>query len=82
MKLTFYLLFFTAGFSGTQAEVTNSELADKLDIIINQMNGLDKRVTNLEKKNIEVSNEIKVVSKIAEEAKSSSTRLMKYSTCK
>jgi hypothetical protein len=76
MKLTFYLLFFTAGFSGTQAEVTNSELADKLDIIINQMNGLDKRVTNLEKKNIEVSNEIKVVSKIAEEAKSSSTRLI------
>jgi hypothetical protein len=76
MKISFYPLLYLAAFSCTHAEVTNSELADKLDIIINQMNGLDKRVTNLEKKNIEVSNEIKVVSKIAEEAKSESTKFV------
>ena len=76
MKISFYPLLYLAAFSCAYAEVTNSELADKLDIIINQMNGLDKRVTNLEKKNIEVSNEIKVVSKIAEEAKSESTKFV------
>ena len=76
MKISFYPLLYLAAFSCAYAEVTNSELSDKLDIIINQMNGLDKRVTNLEKKNIEVSNEIKVVSKIAEEAKSESTKFV------
>ena len=76
MKISFLSLLFFAILTNTYAEVTNSELADKLDIIINQMNGLDKRVTNLEKKNIEVSNEIKVVSKIAEEAKSESTKFV------
>ena len=72
MKISFLSLLFFAILTNTYAEVTTSELADKLDIIINQMNGLDKRVTNLEKKNIEVSNELKVVSKIAVEAKSES----------
>ena len=76
MKISFYPLLYLAAISCAYAEVTNSQLADKLDIIINQMNGLDKRVTNLEKKNIEVSNEIKVVSKIAEEAKSESTKFV------
>jgi hypothetical protein len=76
MKKTFFSLLFFAILTNTNGEVTNAQLADKLDIIINQMNGLDKRVTNLEKKNIEVSNEIKVVSKIAEEAKSESTKFV------
>ena len=76
MKISFYPLLYSAAISCAYAEVTNSQLADKLDIIINQMNALDKRVTNLEKKNIEVSNEIKVVSKIAEEAKSESTKFV------
>ena len=76
MKKTFFSLLFFAIMPNTHGEVSNSQLADKLDIIINQMNGLDKRVTNLEKKNIEVSNEIKVVSKIAEEAKSESTKFV------
>lgn len=76
MKKTFFSLLLFATFTGIYGEVTNSELADKLDIIINQMNGLDKRVTNLEKKNIEVSKEIKVVSKIAEEAKSESKKFV------
>jgi hypothetical protein len=49
--------------------VSNAELARKLDLILNKVNGLEERVANLENANSEVKKEIKAVQQVAKDAK-------------
>ena len=80
MKFTYITILYFSILASTWAEVTNAQLAQKLDIIIAQLDGLEKRLTNLEKKNVDLSNEIKEVSKIAQQAKSESGKLVPTNT--
>ena len=52
-----------------QDSVSNAELARKLDLILNKVNGLEERVANLEYANSEVKKEIKAVQQVAKDAK-------------
>ena len=49
--------------------VSNAELARKLDLILDKVNGLEERVAKLESANSEVKKEIKAVQQVAKEAK-------------
>ena len=55
--------------------VSNAELSRKLDLIINKVGGLEKRVSQLETENKEVKKEVKQATKSAEEAKSATSNL-------
>ena len=50
--------------------VSNADLARKLDLILDKVNGLEERVAKLENDNSEVKKEIKAVQQVAKEVKS------------
>jgi hypothetical protein len=52
-----------------QETVSNADLARKLDLILDKVNGLEERVAKLESANSEVKKEIKAVQQVAKEAK-------------
>ena len=49
--------------------VSNADLARKLDLILDKVNGLEERVAELENASSEVKKEIKAVQQVAKEAK-------------
>jgi hypothetical protein len=46
-------------------EVTNAELGRKLDLVLQKIDGLEKRVNKLENRDLQVKEELKKVSKLA-----------------
>lgn len=62
---------FVFAFSSLCAEdsVSNADLARKLDLILDKVNGLEERVAKLENASSEVKKEIKAVQQVAKEAK-------------
>lgn len=58
-------------FTFAQNQHPNEEISRKLDLILNKIASLEKRVSNLESDNKEVKQEVKVVAQTAEEAKKS-----------
>ncbi len=46
-------------------EVSNKELGQKIDLVLQKIDGLEERVTKLEKHGVEVKNKIDKVSKVA-----------------
>jgi hypothetical protein len=75
MKLFYIILFFVSTFLSAQNEVSNSDLSNKLDLILGKLGGLEERVTKLETDNVEVKKEVKKVAKSAKESKTATENL-------
>ena len=58
-----------------EESVSNAELSRKLDLILGQVSGLEKRVSKLESENKAVKQEVKQVAQSAAEAKSATASL-------
>ena len=71
----FSTLFFFPFLLMAQENVSNSDLAKKLDLILQKIDGLEERVSKLESENAEVKKEVQAVAKSAQEAKSVSESL-------
>ena len=61
----FSILFFFPFLLMAQENVSNSDLAKKLDLILQKIDGLDERVSKLESENAEVKKEVQAVAKSA-----------------
>jgi outer membrane protein assembly factor BamE (lipoprotein component of BamABCDE complex) len=68
MKTIFYFSLLIIVSTFAQAEVSNSELNQKLDLILNKMNIIEQRVNKLESDNTEVKKEILKVEETATQA--------------
>ena len=71
MKYFYLSIIFVLNFTLLgESDVSNAELSRKLDLILGKVGGLEERVGKLESENTEVKNDVKAVTKTANEAKS------------
>jgi len=68
-SIIFSTLLFSFSSLLAQETVSNADLARKLDLILNKVNGLEKRVSQLENASSEVKKEIQAVQQVAKDAK-------------
>jgi outer membrane murein-binding lipoprotein Lpp len=68
------LILLSSSLMGEES-VSNAELSRKLDLILGQVSGLEKRVSKLESENKAVKQEVKQVAQSAAEAKSATASL-------
>ena len=68
-SIIFSTLLFSFSSLLAQETVSNADLARKLDLILNKVNGLEKRVSQLENASSEVKKEIQAVQQVATDAK-------------
>ena len=68
-------LFLFPFFLVAQENVSNADLAKKLDLILLKIDGLEERVSKLESENAELKKEVQAVAKSAKEANSFSESL-------
>ena len=71
MLKSIFLLFVFPLLAFSQSQVTNDEISKKLDLIMQKISDLEKRVVKLESSSVEVRQEVQDVAKSAEEAKKS-----------
>ncbi len=69
------ILFLFPFFLVAQENVSNADLAKKLDLILLKIDGLEERVSKLESENAELKKEVQAVAKSAKEANSFSESL-------
>ena len=73
MKYFYLSIIFVLNFTLLgESDVSNAELSRKLDLILGKVGGLEERVGKLESENTEVKNDVKAVTKTANEAKAAS----------
>ena len=74
-RLFILSVFLSTSLLNAEPSVSNAELSRKLDLILGKVGGLEERVGKLESENTEVKNDVKAVTKTANEAKSATENL-------
>ncbi|MDC0369397.1 outer membrane protein assembly factor BamE [Opitutales bacterium] len=74
-RLFIFSIFLSTSLLNAEPAVSNAELSRKLDLILGKVGGLEERVGKLESENTEFKNDVKAVTKTANEAKSATENL-------
>jgi len=74
-SILFAALLFSFSSLFAQEPVSNADLARKLDLILNKVDGLEERVSKLENVSAEVKKEIQEVQQVAKDAKTATQAL-------